>query len=55
MNEIDLFGPLLCDFETGESLRNATVEELTLSVEAAADDGGVGIIEVDGRHCYIVE
>lgn len=45
----------LVDCESGEPLRNATMKELTASVEAARTDGGAGVIRVDGRRCYVEE
>ena len=39
----------LCDSETCETLRNATVEEAIESVNAGAE----GHILVDGRRCYV--
>ena len=53
--QIDTTAPVLCDYATGASLRNATVEELAASVEAAEHDGGAGVITVDGRDCYVLE
>lgn len=43
----------LCDFETGETLRLATPEEARASAAAAEHDGGAGVIEVDGRACFV--
>lgn len=44
---------LLLDRETGEVLRLATVDERARS--AAADrDGRPGVVEVNGRPCYVV-
>ena len=45
----------LHDYATGEALRPATAEELAASVAAAETDGGSGVIEVDGRRCYVQE
>jgi hypothetical protein len=39
----------LCDSETCETLRNATIEEAIESVNAGAE----GHILVDGRRCYV--
>ena len=45
----------LHDYDTGEALRPATAEEADASREAAARDGGAGVIDVDGRRCYVVD
>jgi hypothetical protein len=42
----------LCDYETCDILRVASEQERKDSVNAARDDGGAGVIEVDGRLCY---
>lgn len=44
----------LVDYETGERVREATLEEAEESIEAASLDGGAGVIEVDGRRCYVI-
>ena len=44
---------LLCDYDTAETLRPATAEEAIESAEAAEADGGRGVIDVDGRRCYV--
>lgn len=46
---------VLYDYATGEEIRNATAEELAASIDAAKHDGGAGVIEVDGRSCYVIE
>jgi hypothetical protein len=43
----------LHDYHTGEYIREATAEELEESKRAAELDGGAGVIEVDGRDCYV--
>ena len=43
----------LCDYRTGEQIRPATLAELTASMSAAHHDGGAGVIELDGRSCYV--
>lgn len=43
----------LIDYRTGEYVREATDEELQASVAAAEQDGGSGVIDVDGRSCYV--
>lgn len=43
----------LNNYETGETIREATIDELCRSVEAASRDGGAGVIEVDGVRCYV--
>ncbi len=45
--------PTLNDYRTNEVLRAATPEEILASEEAAAHDGGAGVIEVDGRSCFV--
>lgn len=45
----------LHDYQTGEPIRIATVTEYNASIEAAQSDGGAGVIDVDGRSCYVVE
>lgn len=45
----------LCDYETGNTIRPATKKEQHASTEAARTDGGAGVIEVDGRSCYVEE
>ena len=37
----------LCDYSTGETIREATAEE------TPKNDGGAGVIKVDGRSCYV--
>jgi hypothetical protein len=44
----------LLDYNTGEIIRAATVAELRESIEAAKIDGGAGVIDVNGRSCYVV-
>lgn len=43
----------LCDYETGDTIRPATPEEHAESRFAARKDGGVGVVVVDGRRCYV--
>lgn len=43
----------LCDYSTGEELRDATDDEYEASLRAADSDGGSGVITVDGRSCYV--
>jgi hypothetical protein len=43
----------LYDYRTGEYLRAATIDELTQSLDAAEHDDGRGVIQVDGRSCYV--
>lgn len=45
----------LNNYETGKYLREATEDERVLSAEAAKEDGGAGVIEVDGVRCYVEE
>ena len=42
----------LLDYETHETIREATAEELA---ESDAHAGKLHLIEVDGRQCYVVE
>jgi len=52
----DLAMPLfeLIDYRTDEFIRKATQAEYEASVDAAEHDGGAGVIEVDGRSCYVM-
>lgn len=43
----------LCDYDTADTLRPATAEEAFDSATAAEGDGGRGVIDVDGRRCYV--
>ena len=43
---------MLCDYYTGESVRPASRDELAASIAQAAQDGGRGVIQVDGRSVY---
>lgn len=43
----------LVDYRTGETIRPATEEERKASLAAAEQDGGRGVIEVDGRSVYV--
>jgi hypothetical protein len=43
----------LIDYRTGEIIRTATPAEFLASVEAAKIDGGAGVIDVDGRRCWV--
>jgi len=45
--------PTLCDYETGETIREATEQEMSDSIAQALRDGGAGVILVDGRSCYV--
>ena len=42
-----------CDADTGELIGPATFEQITDSRWAATTDGGAGVIDVDGRRCYV--
>lgn len=44
----------LIDYDTGETIRAATEDELAESIEASKTDGGAGVILVDGRRCYAI-
>lgn len=43
----------LYDYDTADVIRPATREEREASLAAAERDGGSGVIEVDGRSCYV--
>lgn len=43
----------LIDYRTNKTIRTATVEEAAESVAAARNDGGAGVITVDGIPCYV--
>jgi len=45
----------LRDYSTGDIVRPATADELRASIDAAKVDGGAGVIDVDGRSCYVSE
>ena len=45
--------PDLMDYATGECLGPATPAQQLASIEAAKRDGGAGVIDVDGRACYV--
>ena len=45
----------LIDYSTGDVIRPATTDELRASIDAAKVDGGAGVIDVDGRSCYVSE
>ena len=45
----------LHDYLTGDYIRPATKKEHIASIETAETDGGAGVINVDGRSCYVVE
>lgn len=43
----------LHNYETGDFIRVATLDEYKLSVAASKIDGGAGVITVDGVRCYV--
>tara|TARA_Y100000593_G_scaffold48028_1_gene90805 strand:- start:2403 stop:2984 length:582 start_codon:yes stop_codon:yes gene_type:complete len=43
----------LCNYDTGELIREATFAEIIESRQAATSDGGAGVIKVDGVSCYV--
>ena len=43
----------LHDYTTGDYIRPATAAEQAASVTDAESDGGAGVIDVDGRACYV--
>ncbi len=48
----DSYGDLH-DYKTGEFIRPATEREYLASITESERDGGAGVIEVDGRACYV--
>lgn len=44
----------LHDYRTGDSIRDASPAEESASEAAAKRDGGAGVIQVDGRACYVM-
>ena len=52
---VALSPPTLMDYYTAEDIRPATRDEYHESLDAADDDGGAGVIDVDGRRCYVAE
>lgn len=44
----------LYDYLSGKSIRPATAGELAESEKQATHDGGSGVIQVDGRSCYVI-
>jgi hypothetical protein len=46
-------GDTLHDLFSGDYIRQATPEEVAASIEAAQNDGGHGVILVNGRSCYV--
>ncbi len=52
---VKLSPPSLHDYRSGDFIRVASPAELKASKEAAEHDGGAGVIEVDGRACYVVD
>ena len=44
----------LHNYETGEFIRTATMDELKRSIDASTRDGGAGVIIVDGVRCYVL-
>ncbi len=55
MATIDISRPVLHDYITGDAVRNATEEEQQASVEAAENDGGSGVIQINGVTYYVVD
>jgi hypothetical protein len=57
-DEDTLSGPVLYDYRTGDTIREATPDELAASVEAARHDGGAGVILTcagfAGRSCFVL-
>lgn len=43
----------LHNYKTGDYIREATEEETIESIETAKNDGGAGVIIVDGEGCYV--
>jgi hypothetical protein len=44
----------LMDYNTADLIRTATPAEVVASVSAARQDGGAGVIRVDGRACFVL-
>ena len=51
--DVDASGPHLIDYATGDAIREATEQEFHESEDAARHDGGAGVIDVDGRACFV--
>lgn len=49
----DFTGYGLFDYDTDERIRRATVAELDASFAQAKHDNGAGVIDVNGRTCYV--
>lgn len=43
----------LCNYQTGETIREATEDEARKSARVARRDGGAGAIEVGGVLCFV--
>jgi hypothetical protein len=54
---INFEAPVLYDADSGEAIRNATENEAARSRKAKENRPGAerGIIEVDGRECYVID
>lgn len=46
-------GGALVDYDTTKKIRAATPDEALASIRTAKRDGGAGVIEIDGRKCYV--
>lgn len=44
---------ILTNYYTGEAIRPATPSEEQASKDAALQDSGAGVIEVDGVRCFV--
>lgn len=44
---------VLCDYQTGATIRKASAKEASASKAAARRDGGAGVILCGGRTCYV--
>lgn len=44
---------VLYDYKTGEALRLATTDEEAASIAASVNDGGHGVIVIEGQLCYV--
>jgi hypothetical protein len=53
MENNNTVSPALVDYRTGEVIGKATAAQEAASIAAAQHDGGAGVIEVDGRRCYV--
>jgi hypothetical protein len=53
MSNVKDYGTLV-NYQTNETIRAATREEMIRSIEQAKRDGGAGVISVDGVSCFVL-